>query len=75
MARITKESPMQMYTSEEKKRQRAITQEIYLLEARLHDLMSRGAHKVRADITERYENRLTELYKQYRPEILEGEEL
>lgn len=72
--RTTKERLAQLDASEQKNLQRAIAWEISQLEARLHDLMAKGAHKARADITERYENRLSELYRQYRPEILEEEE-
>lgn len=73
--RTTKEKLAQLDASEEKNRQRAIAWKISRYEARLHELMAKGVHKARPDITERYENELNRrLYKQYRPEILEEEE-
>ena len=82
MARTTKERLAQMDASRRKNEQsiRAFVDEgpyrlgdgddrewmIWHFESRLAELMARGAHRTRPDITERYESDLTQLYKGYR---------
>lgn len=79
--RSTKEKLAQMKASREKndRAERAfIDKEVYTqsellerkidhYEKRLAELMARGAHRIRPDITEWYENELHRLYKKYRP--------
>lgn len=79
MARTTKERLAQMDASR-RKNDRAVSEfidrETYdssdrrewmieHFEQRLAELMARGAHRIRPDITERYERDLTQLYKGY----------
>lgn len=82
MARTTKERLDQMDRSRRRNEERVrafVETEAYRLgdgddrewmiehfESRLAELMGKGAHRTRPDITERYESDLAQLYKGYR---------